>query len=96
MSNDLFRYHLDKYRTNGRFPEIKSKVISIASGKGGVGKTFFSTNFAKFLAKFGYLSILLICSIHFGTKIETRNLCENTAVYGPDNHSHSDAIGRPD
>ena len=64
MSNDLFRYHLDKYRTNGRFPEIKSKVISIASGKGGVGKTFFSTNFAKFLDSKNKKVLLIDCDVY--------------------------------
>ena len=64
MSNDLFRYHLDKYRTNGRSPERKSKVISIASGKGGVGKTFFSTNFAKFLDSKKRKVLLIDCDVY--------------------------------
>lgn len=38
---------------------FSEKIISIVSGKGGTGKTFFATNFAYQLAKFNYRVLLV-------------------------------------
>lgn len=66
MNEYLFRKNIEKYRTelDEKFVEKKkAKVLSIASGKGGVGKTFFSTNFARFLESINRKVLLIDCDV---------------------------------
>ena len=64
MDQGLFRFHLDKYRTAGDKVSEKASVMAIASGKGGVGKTFFSTNLARFLAAEKKKVLLIDCDVY--------------------------------
>ena len=62
MSRSDFRQLVDKYRLHG--VNGKAKVLSVASGKGGVGKTFFSTNIAKHIADEGKKVLLIDCDVY--------------------------------
>ena len=64
MNQGFFRFHLDKYRTETLKNNKKAQVMCVASGKGGVGKTFFTTNFAKYLDSKGKKVLLIDCDVY--------------------------------
>jgi flagellar biosynthesis protein FlhG len=64
MNQGLFRFHLDRYRSNETIKNVKARVISVASGKGGVGKTFFTTNFARYLGTMNKKVLLIDCDVY--------------------------------
>ena len=64
MNQGLFRFHLDRYRTNSIGSTQKAKVMCVASGKGGVGKTFFTTNFSKYLDSKRKRVLLIDCDVY--------------------------------
>ena len=66
MNKNLFRRNIDKYRSDVSATKAgfnKARVFSVASGKGGVGKTFFSTNFARFLEMNNKKVLLIDCDV---------------------------------
>ena len=74
MNEGQFRKKMDEYRSSLR---SKASVIAVASGKGGVGKTFFTTNLAKYLESEGQRVLIIDCDVylsncylHFGVTPE--------------------------
>ena len=52
------------YSKHSRYLSKTAHTISITSGKGGVGKTFFSVSFATLLASKGYKVLLIDCDFN--------------------------------
>lgn len=58
-----FRKFLNNHRSEPHIQNNQAKVISVASGKGGVGKTFFSTSLAKFLVSKRNKVLVIDCDV---------------------------------